>query len=267
MTDEIRPEEIVRQRAEGFQRVVDEALEYDVGVEEFLDRLKRSGATPTEAADYGQQYSDRRAQGANGSPTPRTDQESGREATPEGLDEDQQTAFRVARDTELASAAARANQERRDAVDAAAWKVLEAKLRKAESDKGQTRIGKDFGTRLAELFGESEPAAPSGFPASVLDAAPHLKGLASRAFDDPHLGTMWRLRRAYEKEVDGVVDGMRAQDLAQPLARSIWKSIIEDRYVDFEKLFATMEPSYDPNDDAKDFAGGLHHYQKGECFG
>ena len=148
--------------------------------------------------------------------------------TPDGLTEEQQVTFREVQDAELANAAVRANQSRQDAVDAAAWKILEAKLRKAESDKGQTHIGKDFGTHLAELLGEGEPAAPSGFPASVLDAAPHLKGLASRAFDDPHLGTMWHLRHAYEKEVDGVVDGMRAQDLAQPLAHSIWKSIIKD---------------------------------------
>jgi len=263
MSHENGPEEIVRQRAEEFQKVVDEALQSDVGVEEFLGRLKRAGATPAEAADYGRQYTDRRIRGASGSPTPGSDPPGGlREATPEGLDDDQRTAFRAARDIELANAAARANQARQDAVDAAAWKVLEAKLRKAEGDKGQTHFEKDFGTRLAELLGESEPAAPSGFPASVLDAAPHLKGLASRAFDDPHLGTTWRLRRAYGKEVEGVIDGMRSQDLAQPLARSIWRSIIEDRYVDFEKLFATMDPGYDPNDDAKDFAAGFSLVKK-----
>ena len=258
MTDDAGPEELVRRRAEEFQRIVDEGLDIDVRAGDFLDSLKKAGATPAEAADYGQQYLQRKGQRPSGSPTPRTDPDTGgRETTPEGLDDNQRAVFRQARDVELANAAARASQTRQDAVDVAAWKVLEAKLRKAESDKGQTRIGKDFGTRLAELLGESEPAAPSGFPSSVLDAAPHLKELGSRAFDDPHLGTTWRLRRAYEKEVDGVVDGMRAQDLAQPLARSVWRSIIEDRYVDFEKLFATMDPGYDPNDDAKDFAGGF----------
>ena len=44
---------------------------------------------------------------------------------------------------------------------------------------------------------------------------------------------------------------MRAQDLAQPLTRSIWRSVIEDWYIDLEKLFATMDPGYNPNDDAK----------------
>ena len=58
MSQEIGPDEIIRQQAEGFQKVVDEALESNVGVEEFLGRLKRAGAKPAEAADYGQQFSD-----------------------------------------------------------------------------------------------------------------------------------------------------------------------------------------------------------------
>jgi hypothetical protein len=58
MTDDITPEEVVRQRAERCQKIVDEALGSDVGVEEFLDQLKKAGATPAEAADYGQQYSE-----------------------------------------------------------------------------------------------------------------------------------------------------------------------------------------------------------------
>ena len=69
------------------------------------------------------------------------------------------------------------SRARQDVVDAAAWKVLEAKLKKGASDSGPTQIGKDFGTRLAKLLGENEPAAPSGFPASVLDAAPISKTL------------------------------------------------------------------------------------------
>ena len=131
------------------------------------------------------------------------------------------------------------------------WRLSYIKL------EGIKDAGKDFQVRLAELLGESEPSAPSGFPVSVLEAAPHLKELASHTFDDPHLGSTWRLRRAYEKEVDSVVDGMRGQEIAQPLPRSIWKSIIEDRYVDFEKLFAAMDPGYDPYDIPRDFAGGF----------
>ena len=95
---------------------------------------------------------------------------------------------------ELADAAARENCARQDAIDAVTWKVLEAKLHKAQGDKGCLEAGKDFQVCLAELLGESEPSAPSGFPVSVLEAAPHLKELASHTFNDPHLGSTWRLR-------------------------------------------------------------------------
>ena len=48
---------------------------------------------------------------------------------------------------------------------------------------------------------------------------------------------------------------MRTQNLLQPLPRSIWKLIIEDQYINFTKLFASMDPGYDPNDEPKDFGG------------
>ena len=57
---------------------------------------------------------------------------------------------------ELGNAAAQENRARQDAVDAVAWKVLEAKLHKVRGDKGQLEAGKNFQAHLAELFGESE---------------------------------------------------------------------------------------------------------------
>ena len=152
---------------------------------------------------------------------------------------------------------------RQDAIDAVAWKVLEAKLHKARRDKGRLDAGKEFQIRLAELLGESEPSAPSGFPVLVLEAAPHLKELSNHTFDDLHLGSTWRLRQAYEKEVDRVVDGMRGQDTAQPLSRSIWKSIIEDCYVDFEKLFASMDPHLRSLQHSSRLFWGICTHQKG----
>ncbi|KAF7372407.1 hypothetical protein MVEN_00101800 [Mycena venus] len=39
--------------------------------------------------------------------------------------------------------------------------------------------------------------------------------------------------------------------------RSIWRGIIQDQYVDFEKLFAALGPEYDHRDDPKEFTGGF----------
>lgn len=97
MTDDIGLEELVRRRVESFQRIVEEELDNGVRAGEFLDSLKKAGATPAEAADYGQQYLQRKAQRPSGSPTPRSDPDMGaRETTPEGLDDNQRDAFRQA---------------------------------------------------------------------------------------------------------------------------------------------------------------------------
>ena len=77
MTNEIASGEAVRQRAEACQRIVDEALENNQGVEEFLDSLKKAGATPGEAADYGRQLSERIKQGPSSSATQESDHEVG----------------------------------------------------------------------------------------------------------------------------------------------------------------------------------------------
>jgi hypothetical protein len=53
------------------------------------------------------------------------------------------------------------------------------------------------------------------------------------SFDDPHLGATWRLRRAYQADIEGVVDEIRGQNVSQPLPHSIWELVIEDRSVDF----------------------------------
>ncbi|KAF9501189.1 hypothetical protein BDN71DRAFT_1479744 [Pleurotus eryngii] len=42
----------------------------------------------------------------------------------------------------------------------------------------------------------------------------------------------------------------------EPIARSIWCDIIQDKYVNFEKLYASILPGYDHRDEAKEFVSG-----------
>lgn len=50
---------------------------------------------------------------------------------------------------------------------------------------------------------------------------------------------------------------VQRQQLDEPMPRSVWKDIILDWFVNFEKLFAAMEPGYDYQDMPKDFFGEL----------
>jgi uncharacterized membrane protein len=253
------PQEVIRRRAEACQAVVDDAINRRLEVQEFLDGLKLAGATSAEAEDYGRQYVQRmeavRALDIDNQPPLGVDHPA-RDTTPEDLDDEHREAFRQDREVRTREAAAQADEERRDAVETMAWKVLESKLRRLQPAKQPLETTRNFESQLAALFREREHTSSSLFPASILQAAPHLKALSTSSFDDPHLGATWRLRRVYQGDVEGVIDGMRGQNISQPLPRSIWKLIIEDRYVDFAKLFASMDPGYDPYDDPKDFGGG-----------
>jgi hypothetical protein len=40
--------------------------------------------------------------------------------------------------------------------------------------------------------------------------------------------------------------------MREPIANSIWRLVILDKYIDFEKLYVTLEPGYNPNDEAKE---------------
>lgn len=47
------------------------------------------------------------------------------------------------------------------------------------------------------------------------------------------------------------------KNLKDSISRSIWCLIILDNYVDFEKLYTTLDKSYDHNNKSREFAGGF----------
>jgi len=98
----------------------------------------------------------------------------------------------------------------------------------------------------------------SSIPSSVLDAAPHLRHLTTNTIKDPHLEETWKLQNSFmgKDALDPIITLLQSQSLAQPLPQSIWKPIVQDHYVDFEKLLASMEPGYDHNNELKDFGDG-----------
>ncbi len=76
-------------------------------------------------------------------------------------------------------------------------------------------------SELIKLFGGSTTRSGvlGSIPSAVLEAAPHLRNLATQAVKDPHLEATFKLRSAYvEKEViDSIVDVLQLQPLVQPL--------------------------------------------------
>ena len=50
--------------------------------------------------------------------------------------------------------------------------------------------------------------------------------------------------------------------MPEPVTNSIWKLIILDKYVDFEKLYVTLDPDYSPQDEAKDIGDSFALLEK-----
>jgi hypothetical protein len=89
-------------------------------------------------------------------------------------------------------------------------------------------------------------------------AAPHLAGLLLATNEsDQIISATWKIRNALasEKCVDNVVAILQQQNLRDPLPLSIWRDIVNDKYVNFEKLFASTVPGFDHNDEPKILSG------------
>ncbi|KII82802.1 hypothetical protein PLICRDRAFT_181022, partial [Plicaturopsis crispa FD-325 SS-3] len=84
---------------------------------------------------------------------------------------------------------------------------------------------------------------------------------------NPHIQDTWRLCTLYtgEKAMDNIVALMQQQRLIEPVPSSIWRVIIKDQYVDFEKLFASMETGYNHRDEPQDFHAGFALVKKDQA--
>jgi hypothetical protein len=251
--------EIIRLRAEACQRVVDDCLEGKIQIAAVVELLQQAGASHEEAADYLKQLADRTTarnragiEGNDGVPGER----QSRESTPEGLTSDEADEFRQHRDALEEHHRIREEERRKNAADIAAWALLRTKASMLQSFPGSAPT--DPAQQLALLLGLNTTSSGSSLPASVLAAAPHLAKLSSST-SDAHLDSTWKLRQAYsgDKAIDTIIDIMQRQQLEELIPRSIWKEIVQDRFINFQKLFAAMEPGYDHHDEPKDFHGGF----------
>ena len=95
-------------------------------------------------------------------------------------------------------------------------------------------------------------------PPDVLAEALHLQEYLKSTQAKSHFEQTWKLCQAYsvERATDAIVDLMQRQPMPDPLPRSIWKDMILDKYIDFEKLYAGMARGYDHDDEPRDFGGG-----------
>ena len=218
-------------RVTACEKLVNEAVENNWPASELADALKRFKLKAIEAVDYieelGQRLEIRRAKArVSGSPP---------------------------HDPLAESSSHVEDQEQRDkAVEEAAWAALRSKLGNSAPATSQESSSNTL-ERVLELLGkESSPSTT--LSKSVIAVAPHLAEDEDSVFNDPYLGETQKCKIAYasQKPFENLIIKAQGRKVQEPVANSIWKLIILDKYVDFEKLYATLDPEYNPNDEAKD---------------
>lgn len=219
-------------RVSACEKLVDEAVEKGWTPSVLADALKELGLKAGEAIDYIEELNQRleiRRVKARDSRSPPHDPSA-------------ETSFHDG------------NQEERDkAVEEAAWAALHSKLRNA-APAGSSDSSNAL-ERVLELLASGEETVPSSsLSKSVIAVAPHLAEDEDSVFKDPYLSETQKCKTAYasQKPFENLIIKAQGRKVLEPIANSIWKLIILDKYVDFEKLFVTLDPDYNPNDEAKD---------------
>ena len=102
----------------------------------------------------------------------------------------------------------------------------------------------------------------------MLAKAPHLAKLSAPVVSDPHLEKTQELLSIFSPQniQDILVNKVQFSLVRDPLPQTFWCKILLDSYIDFEKLFASMEKGYDHHDDLKDFGVGYALVKKDQAF-
>lgn len=280
---------VINQKTAACEKLVDDVVHGRLPLDKFSSNLKDIGVSLEEARDYVQQLEQRiRQQGERGhhdsegsstqpsqsgttipaassstqpSQSRNDSSHPSRASTPDGLTAEQVISFRKSRQELLENQTA-SSRDPKHISDDISWAILRAKLNQLHSSTGLRESPLPI-AEIIKLFGDS-PSSPSTIPTSVLSAAPHLSTLSDRVFIDPHLQSTWKLRQTFasDKAVEPIIDLMQLQPLVDPIPRTLWRQIIQDVYVDFEKLHASMDRGYSHQDEPKEFAGGFSLVKK-----
>jgi hypothetical protein len=155
-----------------------------------------------------------------------------------------------------------------DIATSIAWALLHAKVDHFQGASSQTATtsGGSLSDELANLLGLS--SVKGAIPASVLTKAPHLSKLSDSMATDPHLEKTQDLLSVYslQSSQDILVNKAQFAPVGDPLPPTIWHKVLLDLFVDFEKLFASMDKGYDHHDDPKDFGAGYALVKKDQAF-
>ncbi|KAG6863717.1 hypothetical protein C0993_010548 [Termitomyces sp. T159_Od127] len=183
-----------------------------------------------------------------------------REVTPEGLFREDLEAFCHERSSTISDLAWEQEYTHNQAVKSTAWAALHVKL-----DHLTPASGSSSHPEPAEVLPtDAKSSDPPSIPQFLLSVAPHLAQLQSQVSADPHIAKTWELRQddGKEKIIDSLIDLGQLQRLKDSISHAMWKLVIMDHFVDFKKLYATLNKAYDHNNKPRDFMAGFSLVKK-----
>ena len=232
-------------RVAACEKLVDDAVERDLPATVLADSLKEVGLKAIEAVDYLEEFNQRIAIRRSKAKAPGSPPHDHDEPSAEAPNH------------------SRAQEDRDRAVEEAAWASLRSKLEVA-APALSSGLSSSVLDKMLELFGQEASSSSTTLSKSVLAVAPHLADDEDSIFGDPHLSETRKCKVAYagQKPFEYLIVKAQGRKMPEPIANSIWKLIILDKYVDFEKLYATLDPDYNPNDEAKDLGDAFSLLEK-----
>ena len=217
-----RSQSAIRERASLLNGLLEDAIARRISDDLLFERLAQHDATAGETSDILNELGERRRRIAAGDAGERPG-----ETDPHHSEQDQ-------------------------ARDELSWAIVRAKLDALRATASDSRETLDI---LGALRGDEEN---HGLPDSVLAVVPHLRDITASVGSDEHLAKTFEIRETFSKEkiVDRTISYLQLARLDDPLPKAIWRDILADKYVNFEKVHASISSGFDHDDDAKDFAGG-----------
>ena len=242
------PLEDVRRIAETCEKLVEDVVYGRCSMENFGERLRNTGISSEAGSDYVQEVKQRLE-----------NQLSNTQSTEGGGPAGSATSVTGEQSDTVGGNAESETPTSGDVGEEVGWALLRSRLDQIRPNpsSGNQRMDKTITDLFKTL--ESSTSSDSTIPASVLTVAPHLSKLSKADSLDEHLRKTWELRQVYstEKAMDPIIDLMQNQPLEDPIPRSVWRKILRDEFVDFERLYGSTDRNYSHKDDHEEFAGGF----------
>jgi len=156
-----------------------------------------------------------------------------------------------------------------EVATAVAWAMLCTRLDHLDSSTLENATAPNttlLSNEITDLLGIS--VTKGSIPASVRAKARHLSKLSDLMRTDPHLEKTQELLSAYSPQSvqDILVNKVQFTLVSDPLPCIVWYKILMDHFVDFEKLFTSMDKGYYHHDDPQDFGAGYTLVKKDRAF-